>query len=98
MRSNSIPFVLASLIVLVACHDASAPVKPVAIKLVAGDAQIGTVGEALGTVPTFEVYDAGGTPLSGVKLTVAVKDGDGHLASVPPTGWEKRPGPGRVMP
>jgi leishmanolysin len=82
VRSNSVPFV-ASLIVLAACHDASAPVKPAAIKLVAGNAQTGTVGQPLGAVPTFEVYDGSGAPLGGVKFTVGVKEGGGHVTSVP---------------
>ena len=72
-----------SLIIVASCRDATAPVRPASIKLVAGDAQAGAAGEALSTPPTFEVYDAGGVPLGGLKFTVAVKQGDGHVTGVP---------------
>lgn len=83
MPSTRVPFAFVSLIIVAACRDATAPVRPASIKLVGGDAQDGAAGEALPTQPTFEVYDAGGVPLGGLKFTVAVSQGDGRLASVP---------------
>src|SRR5512143_96146 len=64
--STRVPVAFVSLIFVAACRDATAPVRPASIKLVAGDSQDGAAGEALPTQPTFEVYDAGGVPLGGL--------------------------------
>ena len=66
-----------------ACEDSTPPVKPASIKLVAGDGQVGTVGQALPITPTFAAYDANGNPLSGVKFTVTVTSGGGRVSNVP---------------
>lgn len=83
MLSNRTLAAALALLTAVACQDSTPPVKPASIKLVAGDAQIGTVGEPLGVSPTFAVYDAGGNALGGVKFSVTVSGGDGTLSNVP---------------
>ena len=83
MLSNRTLIVAFALVAATACEDSTPPAKPASIKLLAGDGQVGTVGELLPTAPTFGVYDAGGNPLSGVKFTVSVVSGDGRVSSVP---------------
>lgn len=72
-----------ALVAAAACADSTSPIKPASMKLLAGDAQAGVVGEVLATAPTFAVYDAGGNPLSGVKFTVFVTAGGGGISKTP---------------
>ena len=83
MPSNRIPVLTLALLAAAACADSTSPVKPASMKLLAGDAQVGTVGEALANAPSFAVYDTSGNPLSGVKFTVTVTAGGGHISKVP---------------
>lgn len=83
MLPNRTLVVALGLLAAAACEDSTPPAKPVSIKLLAGDGQVGTVGEPLPVAPTFAVYDANGNSLSGVKFTVAVTNGGGRLANAP---------------
>lgn len=83
MLQNRTLFAVLSLVAAAACQDSTPPVRPASIKLLTGDAQVGTVGTAVPKPPTFAAYDANGNPLSGVKFTVAVTGGDGTVSSVP---------------
>ena len=74
MPSNRISFLTLALLAAAACADSTSPVKPASMKLLAGDAQVGTVGEALANAPSFAVYDTSGNPLSGVKFRMVVVD------------------------
>lgn len=74
---------LGALGALAACSDSSAPVKPAAIKIVAGDAQTAAAGAALGVAPTFLVTDASGSALGDVRVTIAVASGSGTIANAP---------------
>ena len=82
MLSNR-TLVVALVVVAAACADSTPPVKPASVKLIAGDAQVGTAGEPLPAMPTFAVYDANGNALGGVKFTVSVTTGGGTLTNVP---------------
>ena len=83
IRSRSFTASVA-LAVLAGCHDGStAPVKPASIAIVDGSGQVGTVGQRLGTSPTFVVKDEGGRAISGVSLTIVVTAGNGTVANAP---------------
>jgi hypothetical protein len=75
--------VLALAAAAAACEDSTPPAKPASVKLLAGDAQTGTVGEALPLSPSFAVYDANGHALTGVKVTLVVTSGGGVLSNAP---------------
>ena len=83
IRSRSFTASVA-LAVLAGCHDgATAPVKPASIAIVDGSGQVGTVGQRLGTSPTFVVKDDGGRAISGVSVAIVVTAGNGTVANAP---------------
>ena len=83
MPSNRTFVVALALLAAAACADSTPPVKPASIKVIAGDAQVGTAGEPLVATPTFAVYGANGEVLGGVKFTVSVATGGGTVTNTP---------------
>lgn len=79
------PLVALSLLLLAACAETPVdPAKvPASIVAVDGLTQNGTVGAAVGTTPTFEVRNADGAPLAGVRVTITVTSGGGTLTGKP---------------
>ncbi|MDO8501069.1 MAG: leishmanolysin-related zinc metalloendopeptidase [Gemmatimonadaceae bacterium] len=65
------------------CGDSTSPPKPASVAADQVVAPDGTAGAVLAVAPTFEVKDAGGSALGGVKVTVAVTAGGGILTDAP---------------
>jgi len=76
-------FAILVLALVAGCRDATAPLKPASIKLVAGDGQTAGAGKALPTPPTFTVYDDRGQAITGAAVTVSVTGGNGILSGAP---------------
>lgn len=77
--------VVLPLLLLAACKDTPVdPTKvPASIVAIAGAAQSGTVGAVVGTTPTFEVRNADGVALAGVKVSITVTAGGGTVTGKP---------------